>query len=480
MSVSKGIVLVFSLNLAVHCFAASSANAVPSVEEVTGPVEGTELRDARALLAIQIGDTSRQLALLKEGVLSLQMDLPELQRRFSEVVQQTSQLNAILNVVVDSLGSLVSSSLSSVSVGGVGLGFLGGAVAFGLKEAVQAIHEAITHEKRDRALLLAFDNAMAKYREARKWIQTTEAEVDSHLYLLNLMQAAGGRTAFLRQVRGLIWDQQAQIATLKEIVAFARKTEHLDLQFIRSMEALGTDLQALLKKTESLEGRVDGISEEGACVVLKEGMRMVFDGEAMLQDQRIPLLDSTGERVWFEAWDKTYRAQLKALSGTGPHTQVERLKEEAKLIEKNYDEQIKADLELYRAVRKAQKKCLSDLTGIPMVFSFVALPSQKSKCWEEAIRPMSPYADPYLEKISDLDRLRANLLFSLEMRRPELEKLGSMRPSAKYYEYAINRYRRFFDQLAFEQERSFIERRLQRLEGKQMQVMKACAAPHPS
>lgn len=442
---------------------------------------GSELSAGDSELAILLesqGDNVTEqlvrLAETRDRMRSSTADWSTINRRLNEAHEASSRVDGIIQGLYGALGGAVGGAVTGgvtgASPAGIALGFVGGIAGFGLRHAFDAIYEAITHKRRNAELLQAFENAMTRYKQFKRAITDVEEKIKSQVYVMSLVNASESRDAFVGSLQKLMANQEVQEGILRDMAALATS----NVQAATQIHSMSIEVEATKQRLAQMLQAVQAITNESACARLEENTRVLIDAEALLQDERVRLMNHDGEKVWLATWDKAFQKDLKWLSQYDAKTKMKRLKHESDQVEANFESQLKADSDLYLKINKSYKRCIKERTGLPMELSFLALPGSKRECWSEVTHPMSSYADSYIERISELHKLKTNLLIRIESRRADLEKIGDIAMNTKLYENAVAVYLGFFDSIVAEQSVQSTNQRVRALEQMRASVLSVC------
>jgi hypothetical protein len=438
--------------------------------------------DFNLILEQKVGPLTDRLSELNSSLNASNANWPEINKNFLEVDKSFNDLNATIDKFMKPVNQLISAGISQASVLNVGLGFISETVTGSITEGIKWFVESRTHNIANHTALISYDSMISKYREIENAIREAEGRLDAHLSLIKLTRSVGTQRDFTQKMSLLVYHQARQSEILREMVLTAQKHlsdgHHEDLGSLRKIEELGVQVDSSIHQGQKIITFLEQSDEQKDCRNLKEGIRVIFEAESSIRKIRQSLLSLNGRSLWLAAFERSHQAEL---TPTLKWNFVEFLERRTEIENTEYQARIRSNEALYAAVTQAWKKCIADNNkfNFPMnsysayVLEKIAA-SRNSECWAEATNPFSPYADPYIEGISELFKAKENRIISFIDKYMAINNIETTAGDHELYDRIVDDYDTFFISLTHAQSIEKMQERTNLLLQKREQIYQLC------
>ncbi len=321
---------------------------------------------------------------------------------------------------------------AGAAVGSAAIGLL----SSGFSELASAIHEAVTHEQRDAALLRNFDLAMEKYAQLGPEIRRTEGYIDSSLSMLRMARDAGGREALI-----LHFNERIRLAE-----TFGQASRDLEIRasslgidnacFIE-LNRNGARFDSLVRQMNLLREKLEETSFDSLCTELDTQIRAIIQAEQTLEEARARIIHPLTNRVVADAHENRYREALRLADEANNPEELRATRTHGiRQANDSYEEALRSTTGLLTQVNQAYQRCIDDVTHLasPVTGFFASWPlvgaavragtrvelpngetiSAPGYCRRQIHDPESHYAEGYRDRLAPLVRARTSRIVSIE------------------------------------------------------------------
>lgn len=256
---------------------------------------------------------------LSGSIGSIANTMSGLSSQVDSIVAAWNQTNTLIGQVINPASALIAGA-----AGGAGFA-LGGIAVSGAAQLVKmafiAIHEAITHQKRNEKVIHDFLETQKHYQEASEAIRQSELSVSSLFDMIKSLQHTN-QEEFLEQLNQLIWLQE-QI--LQSYAGFAQKLlkrsyaqseevydenvllilhkAHHETPYFAMLQKLikpAATLDDLLRKAKELRKFLEKNPHMDLCVYARQELGRYRIAEQEMQRIRVTLIDNLGRQLFHE------------------------------------------------------------------------------------------------------------------------------------------------------------------------------------